>query len=745
MDALGVFEHFASQPQLRERVANFVTVPGKGAAYSELSVPLHAGLAESLKEAGIERFFSHQALAIESVLAGRDTMVVTGTGSGKTLCYNAPVLHTCLTEPVATALYLFPTKALAQDQAGKLEAIAGGVRYGVYDGDTPRQQRGAIRRSAHVVLTNPDMLHVGILPQHENWSRFLRALKFIVVDEAHTYRGVFGSHVGGVLRRLLRLCAFYRSSPVVVACSATVGNPVELFTKLTGREPALVEKDGAPRSERNVALIEPPSLEKDETFSPNRETAGLLAEFVRSGVRTLAFCRARVSTELVVRYVRQMLEDSGHDLQKVESYRGGYTADERREIEKRLFTGDLTGLATTNAMELGVDVGGLDAIVLTGYPGSLSSFWQQVGRAGRGATPGFAALVAHEDPLEQYLARNPGVLLKAVESVSLRPDNPFVLAAQLRCAAYERPLAPEELDPFGATARRVADEMDDTGDLELSAGRYFYPSHEPPARKVDIRGVGGESVHLYHEGERIGEMEGWRALQFAHEGAVYLHRSHTYVVARLDLRRNEAHMEDREPGYFTQPVVQSLVQPTVELGTSGALSLSGVSVTSAVVAYRKMAQDGRQVLGEVPLQLPAQSYDTVGVRVAVGPEWSGSEEAVGAVHGLEHALMAVAPVIAACDRRDLGSAWFSVDPLDLSPAVYVFDATPGGMGLSESLFARCTDWLAMALGLLESCKCESGCPACLYSSLCEGMNENLSKEGALRLVRSLNHDGRAVQ
>lgn len=736
MDALGVFEHFASQPSLRERLANVVTVPEKDPAYAELKIELHPRLASSLRETGIEKLFTHQAAAIEEVLAGNDCVVVTGTGSGKTLCYNLPVLQTCLTEPVATALYLFPTKALAQDQAGKLESLIPGkdVRVGVYDGDTPRPERSLIRKSANIVVTNPDMLHIGILPRHEEWSRFFRALRYIVIDEAHTYRGVFGSHVGNVVRRLLRLCAWYKSDPTIVACSATIGNPTDVFQKLTGREAKLIANDGAPRSERNVALLEPPALEETDTFSPNMEAASVLADFVRSGVRTLAFCRARVSTELVVRYSRKILEDGGFDLEQVESYRGGYTPKERRDIEQRLFRGTLTGLATTNAMELGVDVGGLDAIVLNGYPGSLASFWQQVGRAGRGDERGFAVMIAHEDPLEQFLARNPTVLLSGVsESVALSPDNPHVLAAHLRCAAYERPISPGELAIFGIHAARLADELDDSGDLRFSADRYFYPSHEPPAGKVDIRGIGGENVTLYGGVDEVGQMEGWRALQYAHEGAVYMHRTKTFVVQKLDLKRNEAHMVEREPGYFTQPVVQSVVQPTIELQQATSFDLSGMNVTSAVVGYRKMAQDGRQVLAEVSLELPAQSYDTVGIRVLC----KNQSEEIGGIHGVEHALMAVAPVLASCDRRDLGSAWFSIDPKDLEPSVYVFDAMPGGIGLCEKLFERRKDWIAMALDLVRSCKCEGGCPACLYSAQCEASNEHLDKPATIALLEDL--------
>lgn len=739
MDAFEVFEKFSSQPNVRERLANVVTAPPKKPVYAELSVPLHTRLQETIARAGIEQLYTHQAKAIEAALEGRDVVVVTGTSSGKTLCYNVPVIQTCLTEPVATALYLFPTKALAQDQAGKLEQLVPGadVRVGIYDGDTPKSQRGAIRRSAHVVLTNPDMLHIGILPGHENWGRFFKSLKYIVVDEMHTYRGVFGSHVGGVLRRLLRLCEWYRSKPVIVACSATVANPVELFTKLTGREPALIDEDGAPSSERIIAMVEPPRTEDQENYSPNRETAELLAEFARQDVRTLAFCRARISTELVVRYARDMLKEQGV---KVESYRGGYSPEERRDIEQRLFGGELTGLATTSAMELGVDVGGLDAVVLNGYPGSLSSFWQQVGRAGRGEKRGFAVMLAHEDPMEQFIARNPDVVIQGkMESVTVNPQNPHVLSSQLRCAAYERPLSVADVEAFGDGAAQVADDLTEVGDLRFSADRYFYPSYDAPAPKVNIRGAGGDNITLIVGEETIGEMERWRALQYAHEGAVYMHRTRTFVVHSLDLNMNRAILKEEEPGYYTQPIVQSLVEPTVTLQEGEKATLSGMSVTTSVVAFRKVAQDGKRTLGEERLELPPENYDTVGVRFALGAEWSPSEQAdaLGAVHGLEHALMAVAPILATCDRRDLGSAWFSVDPADLEPSVYVFDATPGGIGLCEKLFEDTTKWLELALRLIEGCDCADGCPACLLSSHCESLNEHLSKAGTLRILRFL--------
>lgn len=738
MDSHGVFERFASQPHFGERLSNVVRIPAQEAKLGEIKSPLHSKVSSALEDAGIKKIYSHQAEAIDNAILGNDVVVVTGTSSGKTLCYNVPVIQSCLTEPVATALYIFPTKALAQDQAGKLSELIPEdlIRVGVYDGDTPKSQRRPIRQSAHVVVTNPDMLHIGILPQHESWARFFKSLRYIVIDEMHSYRGVFGSHVGGIIRRLLRLCEWYRSSPVIVGCSATISNPDEHFEKLTSRKGFVINKDGAPKSERVIALVEPPSIEENDVFSPNRETGNLLGSLCEEGVRSLAFCRARISTELVVRYAREGLGKKG---KLVESYRGGYTAKERRAIEQKLFSGKLTGLATTSAMELGVDVGGLDAVILNGYPGSLSSFWQQVGRAGRGVNPGFSVMFAHEDPLEQFVARNPEVVLDgAMESVTVNPDNPHVLTAQLRCAAYERPIAPEELGLFGNKAETVVESLVENGDFQFSAGRFFYPSYEAPAPTVNIRGIGGENVSLVAGEEVVGEMESWRAMQYAHNGAVYMHRSKTFLVSDLNLEQHRATIGEADPKYYTSPIVQSVVQSTVKISEKSALSLSGVSVTTIVQGFRKMAQDGRQILGEESLNLPATEYDTIGIRISFVELLSIEDEgSAGAVHALEHALTSVAPIIAGCDRRDIGSAWFSADPDDLSPAIYLFDEGPGGVGLCEKLFEQSETWFSAALKLMEGCDCDNGCPACLYSSQCESLNENLNKIGAIELLKNL--------
>ncbi len=678
--------------------------------------------------------------------------MVTGTNSGKTLCYNLPALHAWSSEPIVKALYLFPTKALAQDQLGKLESLAQtGLRIATYDGDTPLAKRAVARKNADFFLTNPDMLHVGILPQHELWTKTLRALRFIVLDEIHTYRGIFGSHVGNVIRRLLRLCEWHGARPQIIACSATIGNPGELFFALTGRNGEVISMDSAPRGLRTVVLLRPPSEvqpptanHQTPTISPNRLAAELIVAFALHNIRSLTFCRARVSVELLLKAARRLMRDANLDERLVESYRAGYTAKDRRSIERALFDGKLMAMIATNAMELGVDVGVLDAVILNGYPGTISSFWQQSGRAGRGKRQGLSLLIAHDDPLEAFFTRKPELLLDArIESLVANPANPHILAQQLRCAAYERGLSLAELPQFGVAAAEVAESLDGGGELEFRAGRFFYPSHDPPAPKVNIRGMNDGNVLLRVGPEELGTMGRWRAMRAAHDQAVYLHRGESYVVEHLDLARSQAELRMQDTDYYTRSVVQSVIEPTVELARApwGKFEavFEGLQVTSIVAGFRRISMDGERVLDEQALDLPPESFESIGLRLDLPMDLSAASEesCVAAVHGLEHALMAVAPLLAGCEKTDLGSAWYMTFSATLAPAVIFFDAVPGGIGLSEKLFSRLDEWASASLELLESCPCEEGCPACLMSSGCEIGNQLLNKHGAIDLIRML--------
>ena len=727
---------------LKEQIAHVETYSTREAIYGEIHAPMHQNLRERLGAQGLDRLYSHQARAYDDAMSGKDLVVVTGTNSGKTLCYNLPALQWSLTEPAARMLYLFPTKALAQDQLGRLEALMPvSVRAGTYDGDTPTSQRSSLRRLAHIVLTNPDMLHIGILPGHELWVKFLKSLRLIVIDEMHVYRGVFGSNVASVLRRLLRLCEWHRSRPQIIACSATIGNPTELFRKLTGREATLIEEDGSPKGRRTFVFWNPPELGNGERLSTNVVSSEIIAMLSEIGQRTLAFSRARISAELVLKYTRERLDKGGRvDPKTVESYRAGYTPKERRQIEQSVFKGELLALSATNAMELGVDIGGLDAVVMNGYPGSIASYFQQAGRAGRGTNDGLAIMVAQNDPLEQFLVRNPATLLDAHnESVAINPGNPQILSQQLLCAAHERALSPSELERFDPKALELAESMDRSGELAFQNGLFFYPSHDPPAPNVNIRGSRGENVTLLHNGVELGTMEKWRAMQNAHEGAIYLHRGASFLGVGLDLNAGIAYLEPVNADYYTQPMVQSTIEPQVLLAQQGAVSLSGVKVTTMVVGYKQKALDGDTILGIHELDLPPQTYDTLAV-VATLPNLSLDDDPalhIAGVHGTEHALLALAPLLAGCDRGDLGSSWYAFHPDCQGPAVFVYDQTPGGVGLCEKLFESFGNWVAGSLHVLTSCPCLEGCPACLLSARCEANNDALDKPTAIQILKSL--------
>jgi DEAD/DEAH box helicase domain-containing protein len=752
-----------ADPKLADQIVHVAYRPAREPQYRTPSTPFHPLLQARLEKFGVQQLYAHQASAFDAVMQGENVVVSTGTNSGKSLCYNLPALQKILEEPNARALYLFPTKALARDQASKLEALAPSpqVRIGVYDGDTPPSQRSSIRKLAHVVITNPDMLHVGILPGHESWSDFLRSLRVVVLDELHAYRGVFGSHVAGILRRLWRLAEWHRNRPQVIACSATIGNPETLFETLTGKTASVIERDGSPSGQRTLVFWNPPLLGggedpaqagvsgvTPERASGNFVTGQLLGTLAGLDARTLAFSRARVTAELVLRYARTTLESYGGDPSALDSYRAGYTPTERRSIEKALTTGKLLGLSATNALELGVDIGGLDAVLINGYPGTRASFWQQVGRAGRGTRDGLAVFVAHDDPLEQFLLRTPDTLLSSPpEPVVLNPGNPQILAQQLRCAAYERAISPTELEQFGPSALDVAESMDRSGELQFQAGRFFYPSHDAPAPGVGIRTAGGETIKLLVDGVELGTMERWRAITQAHPGAVYLHRGASFLVTELDLNARIALLSSTQPDYYTQSVVQALVEEQLRIQSvedsneNLAIALGAFKVTESVIGYRRRTLNGNAVLGIEPLDLPASTFETVGVRFDF-PEFLAifeelEPESVAGLHAVEHALLAIAPWIAGCDRGDLGSAWYTVSADTFRPAIIVFDRAPGGIGLAEKLYAERRTWVNTALALLQECDCVNGCPNCLFSSRCELANDHLNKPEAIKLLSAL--------
>ncbi|MEU5786115.1 DEAD/DEAH box helicase [Micromonospora purpureochromogenes] len=704
---------------------------------------------------GVVAPWRHQAEAAELAYAGQHVVVATGTASGKSLAYQLPALATLLADPRATVLYLAPTKALAADQ---LRAVAGleldGVRPATYDGDTPRAEREWIRRHSRFVLTNPDMLHHGILPGHAHWSGFLRRLTYVVIDECHTYRGVFGSHVAHVLRRLRRQCAKYGRTPVFVLASATSGDPAAAAGRLTGLPVAAVTEDTSPRGGVTFALWEPPLLPDSSgevadlapvRRSALRETADLLADTVAEGVRTLAFVRSRKGAEVVAANARRALDEAVPGLgDRVAAYRAGYLREERRELERALLHGDLLGLASTNALELGVDLVGLDAVLICGWPGTRASLWQQAGRAGRSGDEALAVLVARDDPLDTYLVHHPEALFgRPVEATVLDPANPYVLTPQLACAAAEAPLTPADLDLFGDGAKEAVEELVAAGALRQRPTGWYWRHRERP--EVDLRGEGGAPVCVVEAstGRLLGTVDGGSSHFLIHPGAVYLHQGVSYVVDSLDLADGCALVHAEEPDWSTHARdVTSLsvvsVRSYVDAGPVG-LFLGEVDVTSQVVSYQRRRIASGEVIDTRPLDLPARELRTVAVWFTLSPQslaLAGVEAAdvPGALHAAEHAAIGLLPLMATCDRWDIGGLSTAVHPDTEAPTVFVYDGHPGGAGFAERAYGTAAAWLRATRDAIAECGCEAGCPSCVQSPKCGNGNNPLSKPDAVRVL-----------
>ncbi|QOC94055.1 DEAD/DEAH box helicase [Micromonospora craniellae] len=755
---------------------------------SGIAVPWPAWAPEELRAAyarrGVTAPWRHQAEAADLAYDRRHVVVATGTASGKSMAYQMPALATLLADPRATVLYLAPTKALAADQ---LRAVATleieGVRASCYDGDTPRAEREWIRRHSRFVLTNPDMLHHGILPGHAQWSGFLRRLAYVVVDECHVYRGVFGSHVAHVLRRLRRQCARYRPAtgdpgPTFVLASATSGDPAAAAGRLTGLPVAAVTEDTSPRAGVTFALWEPPLLPPDPSAIPSprpapvdstpggassggpahqatdltqvrrsalRETADLLADTVAAGVRTLAFVRSRRGAEVVATSTRRNLDEAVPGLgDRVAAYRAGYLREERRELERALLHGDLLGLASTNALELGVDLIGLDAVLICGYPGTRASLWQQAGRAGRSGQEALAVLIARDDPLDTYLVHHPEAVFGApVEATVLDPANAYVLGPQLACAAAEAPLTDADLALFGDGAKETVATLVEAGALRQRPTGWYWRHRERP--EVDLRGDGGAPVCVVESatGRLLGTVDGGSAHFLLHSGAVYLHQGVSYVVDTLDLDDGCALVHPEEPDWSTHARdVTSLsvvsVRSYVDAGPVG-LFLGEVDVTSQVVSYQRRRIATGEVIDTRPLDLPARELRTVAVWFTLSPESLAAAgvdpaDVPGGLHAAEHAAIGLLPLVATCDRWDIGGLSTAVHPDTQAPTVFVYDGHPGGAGFAERAYGMASSWLRATRDAIVECGCEYGCPSCVQSPKCGNGNNPLSKPDAIRVL-----------
>jgi DEAD/DEAH box helicase domain-containing protein len=712
-----------------------------------------AALVDAFGGRGVAEPWTHQVEAAELAWSGRSVVVATGTASGKSLAYQVPVLSALLSEERATALYLSPTKALAADQLRTLVELAlPGVRPSVYDGDTPLDERDWVRAHSRFVLTNPDMVHRGILPGHARWASFLRKLRYVVIDECHTYRGVFGSHVAAVIRRLRRVCARYGSFPVFILASATVSAPAVSAERLVGLPVEAVTEDGSPRGATTFALWEPPlGGPRGENGAPLRrsataETADLLTDLVVSGARTIAFVRSRRAAEVVATSARRSLAEVAPELtDRVAAYRGGYLAEERRAIERALLDGSLLGVAATNALELGVDVSGLDAVILAGYPGTLASLWQQSGRAGRSARDALAVLVARDDPLDTYLVHHPqAVFGRPVEATVLDPLNPYVLGPHLCCAAAEMPITAADVELFGGeAAQEVVDDLVARNLLRQRPAGWYWTSRRRP--EADIRGTGGDPVSVVESGtgRLLGTVDAGAAHGTVHPGAVYLHQGETYVVDDLDLDSSVALVHAEDPGWSTHARdVTDLrvlaVTRTVEAGPV-TLSLGTVDVTQQVVSYLRRRLPSGEVLDETPLDLPPRELRTTAVFYTVDPAvleaaGIGPADVPGAAHAAEHAAIGLLPLVATCDRWDIGGLSTALHPDTGLPTVFVYDGHQGGAGFAERGFTAATTWLRATRDAIEACGCESGCPSCVQSPKCGNGNDPLDKDLAVRLL-----------
>ncbi|MFD8594661.1 DEAD/DEAH box helicase [Kitasatospora sp. NPDC059646] len=744
-----------------DRLTHTEHLPAREARYAPWPEGIRQEVVAAAAGLGVVLPWAHQAEAMDLAAAGRTTVIATGTASGKSLGYLAPVLSDLLTGTEArngrgaTALYLAPTKALAADQRRRAaELVPDRVRVALYDGDTPPQEREWVRQYASYVLTNPDMLHRGILPAHPRWSSFLKALKYVVIDECHTYRGVFGSHVAQVLRRLRRLCARYGASPTFLLASATTAEPAVTAQRLTGLPATAVTEDCSPRGPLVFALWEPPLTENvGEHGAPVRRSATaeagyLLTDLVHDGTRTVVFVRSRRAAELVALQAQEQL---GQPLAaRVAAYRGGYLAEERRALERDLHTGRLLGLASTSALELGVDVSGLDAVLLAGYPGTRASLWQQAGRAGREGQGALSVLIARDDPLDTYLVHHPDALFATpVEATVLDPDNPHVLAPHLCAAAAELPLTDSDLELFGPSSEPLLPVLEQRGLLRRRAdGSWYWTRRERAVDGVDLRGSGGSPVQIVEAdtGRLLGTVDAEAAHTTVHTGAVHLHQGRTYLVREFDLESSVALVSPANPPYTTSArdvtSISILSTDTTEDWGEARLSFGSVEVVNQVVGYLRKRISTGEILGESKLDLPPRTLRTRAVW------WSVTEDQLldatipfdqlpGAAHAAEHASIGLLPLFATCDRWDIGGVSVPLHPDTGLPTVFVYDGHSGGAGFAERGFRRAVEWLTATRDAIAACECDRGCPSCVQSPKCGNGNEPLDKAAAIRLLTVL--------
>jgi DEAD/DEAH box helicase domain-containing protein len=730
-----------------EEIAYVGTEPARDARLAQLPEELHPRIREALAAQGIDELYTHQRAAWDAAQRGEHVVITTGTASGKTLAFNLPVLDALAREPALRALYLYPTKALAQDQLRSLSAVRlPRLRAAIYDGDTESERRWQIRKWANLILSNPDMLHVGVLPHHDRWGDVLSNLRYVIVDEAHVYRGVFGSHVANVLRRLRRLARIYGAEPQFLLASATIANPGELAQRLLGAPATVIGEDGAPRAERTVVLWNPPLTDEELGLraSPLGEGSRVLADLVSRGLRTLLFAKSRKAAELVHRFAADRLDDRS----RLSPYRAGYTPAQRREIEQKLAAGELLGVSATNALELGIDVGLLDGVVSVGFPGTVSSLRQQWGRAGRRGH-GLAMLVASEDALDQYFMREPETLLgRRVEAAILDHENHRVLDGHVRAAAFEAPLDDGDRAILGDQALERAAVLPE---LKRTDAGYVWASRDYPAARVPLRSTGTEAFTVVEQstGTVLGLVEHERAFSTIHEGAVYLHLGDQFRVVSLDLNARAALVEPFSGDYYTQAKKELMTSideaRRTEWRLGVELSFGSVVVTEQVVGYQKKSIHDQASLEIVQLDLPQTEFETEAIWFVPEPwmteDLDSQRRLLGSLHAAEHSLIAILPLWAMCDRWDIGGLSTNVHYQTGAPTIFVYDGHVGGVGITERGFEAFEGWVHDTAKMLAGCPCLQGCPSCVQSPKCGNLNEPLDKDGARTLLDRMSKTG----
>ena len=726
-------ERLQQDPMFMENVVRWEVLPARPAQYAPFPAGLDERLRPVLEKRGVHQLYSHQASAVEAILRGEDVVVVTPTASGKTMCYNLPVLSAILRNEDARALYLFPTKALSADQVSELyeliEEMGVDIKTYTYDGDTPGAARRAVRQAGHIVVTNPDMLHSGILPHHTKWVKLFENLRYIVIDEIHTYRGVFGSNLANVLRRLMRLCEFYGSHPQFILCSATIANPKELAETLTGRPVTLIDNNGAPMGQRHFVFYNPPVINRQLGIRKGviPETRAIAGMLLKNGIQAITFARSRLTVEVLTKYLKDLVRDPLGNAGRVRGYRGGYLPTQRREIERGLRAGQIDAVVSTNALELGIDIGALDACVLCGYPGTIASAWQQAGRAGRRKGTSIVFFVASSAAIDQYIVSHPDYFLKkSPENALLNPDNLYILLSHFKCAAFELPF--EDGDSFGnaPAPEELLGYLEDMSIVRHVDGRYHWSAEDFPASEISLRSAAAEENFViidvtdpaHHR--VIGEMDRYTVPMLLHENAIYMHEARQYQVEKLDFDACKAFIRQVDVGYYTDAnlnVNLSLLDiEKQEQEPSGVTrALGEVKVTTLVTMFKKIRFDTHETLGFGHVRLPETDMHTTAMWWTLPDGLAArfdNDTLKNGMLAVTNLLRIVAPLYLMCAPQDVAVLYQVKSPITDKPTVILYDNCPGGVGLAQKAYSMQNLLLEKALQIVTDCPCEHGCPSC---------------------------------